>query len=108
MTLQDYILTLRAEADKIKEKTEKQRKKNDEEKQKNKDYYEQLRRDRINGKYGVQWQKLQNRIDMGQTSQRDIFSGEDKSIEAQKVREYRDKNFLSLRKKIEEEKNKEQ
>lgn len=49
------------------------------------------------GELGPEWKKLQARIDSGQTSLEQIFSGEDTSREAQEVRRLAQRNLTAMR-----------
>lgn len=52
------------------------------------------------GECGRAWQVLQQRIDMGKTTERDIVYGFDKSPEAREVRDTAAKNMAIYRKKM--------
>lgn len=62
---------------------------------------ENLAQRRRNGECGADWQVLQQRIDMRQTTERDIISGVDKSKEARAVRAQMTKAFGRLERQIE-------
>lgn len=49
------------------------------------------------GELGPEWKKLQARIDSGQTSLEQVFSGEDTSHEAQEVRRIAQRNLTAMR-----------
>lgn len=49
------------------------------------------------GELGPEWKKLQARIDSGQTSLEQVFSGEDMSREAQEVRRIAQRNLTAMR-----------
>lgn len=55
---------------------------------------EQARR---SGEHGPEWRTLQQRIDVFQTTESDIFNGLDHSAEARKIREVMGKNLGKLR-----------
>lgn len=60
---------------------------------------------RRSGEYGRTWQVLQQRIDMGQTCDQDIYAGIDKSPEAQEVRKWMGSNVGQLRAYVYDEDN---
>ncbi|WP_175956721.1 hypothetical protein [Schaalia sp. Marseille-Q2122] len=49
------------------------------------------------GELGLEWKKLRERIDSGQTSLEQIFSGEDTSREAQEVCRLAQRNLAAMR-----------
>lgn len=49
------------------------------------------------GELGLEWKKLQERIDSGQTTLEQVFSGEDTSREAQEVRRLAQRNLMAMR-----------
>lgn len=49
------------------------------------------------GRMGPDWQRVQRRIDAGETTVLDVFSGRDESPEAQRLREMSRTNLQSLR-----------
>ena len=57
----------------------------------------ELERKRRSGELGRAWQVLQQRIDMRQTTERDIYSGVDKSNEAREVRALMAENARKLK-----------
>lgn len=57
---------------------------------------EDLAEERRSGRQGRAWQVLQQRIDMNRTTERDVYSGVDKSPEAREVRAVMVKNNIML------------
>jgi hypothetical protein len=49
------------------------------------------------GELGPEWRVVQGRIDLGQTSIEAVFSGEDTSLEAEKLRQLATRNLTALR-----------
>jgi hypothetical protein len=49
------------------------------------------------GRMGPAWQRVQRRIDAGETTVLDVFSGRDESPEAQRLREMSSANLQALR-----------
>lgn len=59
---------------------------------------DRVRADRARaGELGPEWRSVQSRIDLGQTSLEAVFSGEDTSVEAEKLRELSTRNLTALR-----------
>lgn len=52
---------------------------------------------RRSGELGKDWQVLQQRIDMRRTTERDIYSGVDKSPEARRIRELMVRNMRTVK-----------
>lgn len=75
------------------------RKKNAEEREERRKQYAE---DRRAGKQGRAWQVLQQRIDMGQTCERDIIMGLDTSAEAREVRAQAAKALDAMRTAVRE------
>lgn len=75
------------------------RKKNAEEREERRKQYAE---DRRAGKQGRAWQVLQQRIDMGQTCERDIIMGLDTSAEAREVRAQAAKALDAMRTAVSE------
>jgi hypothetical protein len=49
------------------------------------------------GRMGPEWQRVQRRIDAGETTLLDVFAGRDESPEAQRLREMSSANLQALR-----------
>jgi hypothetical protein len=59
---------------------------------------DRLRADRARaGELGPEWRAVQARIDLGQTTLEAVFSGEDTSTEAERLRELSNRNLTALR-----------
>lgn len=56
--------------------------------------------ERRQGKQGRAWQVLQQRIDMGETTETDVLNGLDTSAEAREVRAQMTRNLAELRRQI--------
>jgi hypothetical protein len=56
-----------------------------------------------NGELGTDWQLVQQRIDMHQTSFEDVFSGEDDSPQAQRIRQQSQNGISRMREEIKSE-----
>lgn len=85
--LSDLVDVRQRELDDMREKNARQREELD----------ETTAKERRDGKYGRVWQVLQQRIDMGQTCERDIYLGLDTSPEAREAREQIGASLAGLR-----------
>lgn len=64
---------------------------------------ERLAKLRRNGECGHAWQVLQQRIDLGETTERAIYSGADDSPEAQQARKEMEKHVEDLKNRLKDE-----
>lgn len=58
---------------------------------------------RRNGECGRAWQVLQQRIDLGETTERDVYSGIDDSPEAQQARKEIQERIVELKRRLQDE-----
>lgn len=58
---------------------------------------------RRNGECGRAWQVLQQRIDLGETTERDVYSGADDSPEAQQARKEMQSRIVELKRRLQDE-----
>jgi hypothetical protein len=80
------LAEIRAATGEVRAATAEQRAQNEADRAKNAAKDEQFAEERREGKHGRDWQVLQQRIDLKQTTVVDVFSGVDLSEEAQRVR----------------------